>query len=165
MSATIHKLCCQGCGARLSVKEGTRLAVCEYCASQLEIVPGDTASHRDLEAKLEALKLREDLKDLDAAWQRYLAAVSTKDNKGVLHPPLPGAAFGYAVLGGIATLFAAVMLTQDTYWWMLVVVPVGIWITHFFWSAELKRFSVFNAARARYEARRAELVRSITTAS
>ena len=82
----------------------------------------------------------------------------------MLHPPQSGAAFGYAVLGVIATLFAAVMLAQDSYWWMLGVVPVGIWITRLFWSAELKRFSVFNATRARYETRRAELVRGITTA-
>lgn len=162
MPSTIHKLSCQGCGASLPVKLGTRFAVCEYCASQLEVVPGNTSSDRDLHAKLDALKLREDLKDLDAAWEQYLAAVSTKDSRGVLHPPSPGTAFGYAVLGVIGTLVAAAALSQASYWAILGVVPVGIWVTCQFWSAELKRFEKFDATRTRYNRRREELVRVIS---
>jgi hypothetical protein len=161
MPSTIHKLSCQGCGASLPVKAGTRLAVCEYCASQLEVVPANTSSDRDLHAKLDALKLREDLRDLDAAWEQYLAAVSTKDGRGALHPPSPGTAFGYAALGVIGTFVAIVALAQASYWTILGVVPVGFWITRQFWSAELKRFEKFDATRTRYTRRREELVREI----
>lgn len=161
MPATIHKLSCQGCGASLPVKQGTRFAVCEYCASQLEVVLEATASNHEIQAKLDALKLREDLRDLDAAWERYLAAVSTKDAQGKLHPPTPGTAGGYVVLGVIGTLVAAVMLTPASYFWALAVLPLGIWITRLLWSSELKRFSAFEAARTRYARRREELVRAI----
>jgi hypothetical protein len=161
MPATIRKLCCQGCGAPLPVKRPSRTVVCEYCASQLEVVLGDASSDRELHAKVEALKLREDLKDLDAAWEQYSAAVSTKDSRGALHPPSRGTAFGYAALGVMGTFVAIVALAQASYWTILGVVPAGFWITRHFWSTELKRFEKFDATRARYTKRRAEMVRAI----
>ena len=132
---------------------------CDYCGSRAEVV-GDSGP--ELTEKLDALKLREDLRDLDAAWEKYKNSVGERDRQGQLHLPSAGTAFGYLIIGGIATVVGTMYLgVLVSLWWILAVVPVGIWFTRFFWSAELQRVGAFSSMRERYVARRADLVRRI----
>ncbi|WP_035602407.1 hypothetical protein [Haloferula sp. BvORR071] len=158
-TTTLQSLCCQGCGAPLSIGKGSRLVRCGYCARQAQIAETPDPG---LAGQLENLKLREDLRELDSAWEKYKLSVSSRDQRGAYHSPSAGTAFGYLVLGGFVTLLACLALgAMASPWSFLIAVPIGIWITRHFWSAELERVNAFISVRDRYAARRADLVRRL----
>ena len=163
MTTTLHSLSCQGCGASVPVKEGARYVDCAYCRSRLEVVAPEP-EHAELVAKCDTLQLREELRGLDAAWERYLRKVSVKVPSGELHPPGAVVAVESGMVCSLVTVFLAVALAQVSSWTVAVVIPAGAWISWKVVRGNLQRKREFESTQLMHEVRRKELVRRLDLA-
>lgn len=156
----LRKLRCQGCGASVPVEEGLRFIDCAYCGSRLEML-GANSEAAELRAENEALKLREELRLLDAAWEGYVRQVSVKGRYGELHPPGTVDSGTVVFLCVALAMGAGKVLPRSTLLWILVVAVFGSWILWLFVSAASERKRAFNSARRVYDSQRRVLLRKL----
>lgn len=144
----------------MPVMEGQRFVDCGYCGSRSEVVIPESET-AELSAQIEGLKLREELRTLDAAWKRYLGDVSVRVQSGDLHPPDATVVVESAMTGLVATGLASVALVQVWRWSFLVAIPVGLWITWKLVANEREKRRAFESAMLLHDSRRRELLRRI----
>jgi len=157
---TLHPLRCRGCGASVPVKHGMRFVDCEYCRSRMEVVIPESQT-AELSAKVEDLRLREELRNLDASWQRYVQKVSVKVPSGDLQEPGDTVVVETAMLGIGGTAIAAIALAQVSVLLLIVAIPAGILITWHIVSGTVMRKRSFESAKLLHENTRRELLRRI----
>jgi hypothetical protein len=94
----VISLTCNHCGAPLDVPEETRFATCAHCGSRLEIHRTGSAAYtqvldqidrrtRNIEQEIEALRLQQELEQLDRDWERQRAELLDRDRRGRTSPP------------------------------------------------------------------------------
>lgn len=108
MQTQVIKLCCQGCGADLSVNDGIRFLTCNYCHSKLEVVRDASTTHTkvleklehttdQIAGKLQVLELQNELERIDREWEMARQSMLVKGKDG--HTSEPSAAS--SVIGGL----------------------------------------------------------------
>ena len=142
------------------MEEGLRFIDCAYCGSRLEMV-GANREAAELREENEALKLREELRLLDAAWEGYVRQVSVKGRNGELHPPGTVDTGMVLFLCVALAMMAGKVLPRSTLLWILVVAVFGTWILWLFVSAASERQHAFNSARGVYDSQRRVLLRKL----
>ncbi len=115
----------------------------------------------ELSSQIEGLELREKLRNLDAAWKRYVADVSVKVQSGDLQAPGVTVVVESVMTGLVGTGLASLMLVQVWQWSWLVVIPVGLWITWNIATGNLERKRAFDSAKLLHDSRRRDLLRRI----
>lgn len=140
--------------------EGKRFADCAYCGSRSEVIIPESET-AELSAQVELLKLREELRDLDAAWKRYLGDVSVKVQSGDLHAPDVVVAVESGMTGVFATGLASLALAQVWPWSFVIAIPVGSLITWKVVADALEKKRAFDSVKLLHETRRRDLLRRI----
>ncbi len=145
----------------MPVREGERFVDCTYCGSRQEVVIPESQT-AELSARCGELETREELRRLDAEWQKYLRSVSVTLPSGEIQPPGATVRVEGFMVGIMAALFGAFTLLKYSIWWVLVVIPViGTIAAWFFITAGMKRERAFNAELKSYHAKRKELVKRL----
>ncbi|MGC4017430.1 MAG: hypothetical protein QM755_23390 [Luteolibacter sp.] len=121
MDPHVIKLCCQGCGADLEVRDDVRFLTCNYCQSKLEVVRDASATHTRVLEKIErntdriadnlkVLELQNELERIDREWQVVVAQNPGLERLSANTPSglaaLPGCMF--MVVGGVFAAIAGV---------------------------------------------------------
>lgn len=170
--STVRKLCCQGCGATLPVDSEVRFLTCNYCHSRLEVVRDRETTHTKvldelenrtgrIERKLDAIELRSRLSELDAAWTRYRESVSSRDRAGNSHPPAMDLVFGMIAICGVVVAVLAILAGSENPFLGLALAAAGFFVARWCWRSQSLKVRSYEASRARYEARRENLLKRI----
>jgi hypothetical protein len=116
----ITAVCCQGCGASLKIEDLTRYVTCSYCRTRLEVVHDDDIVHtrpheqleestRELLGEVKELRLDNDLKQLDRAWERYRQVVLKRDENDKFIEPSDLGSLATGIICGIVGLILSVI--------------------------------------------------------
>jgi DNA-directed RNA polymerase subunit RPC12/RpoP len=162
----IVSVTCNHCGAPLEIGESTRFTTCGHCGSRLAV--HETASARftelvqEVAGGLETIRLQNELERVDREWGMEQAKLAVPAENGGSSPPsVIGGLFGLIVGGGFSIVWIVAVAKMGGPWFMVlfgVVFLVGIVL--------ISLRSISNAGqlvqrRARYEGRRAALVRQL----
>lgn len=151
---------CLSCGASVPVTAGARFTDCAYCGARLEL-PRTGTEEELLRAENEALKLREQLRELDASWEKHVQQASRKDHRGIVHPPgavdTNSAVLLFIVVGAVVGFVGC----PSPLVWALTVTAFATGIMWVLVTAASRRQRAFDAARRAYDQRRSELSRRL----
>lgn len=144
----------------MPVNDGQRFVDCAYCRTRHEVVIPESAT-AELSAKVEDLKLREELRNLDASWKRYIEKVSVKLPSGGLEPPSANVVVENAMVCFVVSAFGALVLAQVSTLALIVAIPAGVLISWHIISGALLRKRAFESTKLMHENTRRKLVRRI----
>lgn len=142
----------------MPVKEGQRYVDCTYCASRLEIVASEQATDAMPIPEAEALMLRDQLRELDDAWNKYFEQVSVPTSGGLRRAPDLAYVTGHVSIGLLVTIMASLLIALVSLWLVAVVALAGLIFTWVFVCAAEERREAFDLAQSRYYTRRDELL-------
>ena len=165
----VTKVCCQSCGADLQVDETIRYVTCNYCQCQLEVVHDSTVTHTlkldkierttdQLAKKLRLIELQNDVEHIDREWDKFRAAVLSRDNQGQLCEPSSSGSIMVGIFGiGSGVLWIIFCASNGSPAWALAgLVIIGIAIC--LMKDGGKKAEIYRIQRYRYESARKSLL-------
>lgn len=175
MSSKLVSLTCNHCGAPLEVPEGTRFLTCSYCSSRLQVEHKGNAWYTSVLERiekqteavaddLETIKLQNELERIDREWVMEKDQYMIRGKHGTLREPTSGPAgilIGIFVIcfGLFWTVMAAAIFPPMALFGLIF---IGFAIANI--ATSKRKAKAYDAARARYDARRRELLRELREA-
>ncbi len=165
----LEELCCNNCGAPLSVPARTNFVTCNHCSTRLAVRRTESTTftgqieridskQNEMLHRLDRIEQQNSIADLDREWadeqQQYMIA----GKEGRKHLPSYGAVVGgicAAVFGLFWTVFAGAMFPSMALFGIIFIVAA---IASSIFS--FVRIQEYDAARRRHKRRRRELSRT-----
>ncbi|MGC4017429.1 MAG: hypothetical protein QM755_23385 [Luteolibacter sp.] len=111
----ITRICCQGCGADLDVREDVRFLNCNYCHAKLEVVREVSSTHTRVLEKIEqttdriagnlrVIELQNELERVDREWESKRQSLMMRGKHGSVYRPSVATAViggGVPIVGGL----------------------------------------------------------------